>query len=925
MISKEELDNLIQAFIGNEYFGKIINSEEFYFQRLLDLYNEYKAFDTSSFDDKLQDFIENPPAKFNFQKLLDETSHALYYDFFLLIGKMIAVFDEKGYNTTEWNPYDDGRRISRAGLRQDKWTYAFLKYKLNGFNFDGLDAGTYNTFKNSIAFIEEPANHLNVTSNNHRKFISEYFLNKSDDFQDADIISLFEAYCPPLVNPVNKGVLVTNILYRPSIKKLWQIGVVGLIAADCTGWFDEYIDESEGFDAGVIWNSSKPVGGKDTLKYLKDAVESGDGFNIYYSCRGQIKYKAKIIDFALNQKELTAKNWESTYPDIYEFNANFDDYKDPRKHAQIVYLADRLQKIDPIPIEKFKTFNSRANPVQDNMVPLQSEPEEIVPINIIPKKTVNRANTDNDIPLNQILYGPPGTGKTYHTVNKALEVLGIKSEGRPRNLIKKDFDDCVKNGRIVFCTFHQSLAYEDFIEGLKPLKPSPEKNEIAYDVVPGLFKRVCESANRALQDIDVPAQDKTYSDFIEDLSTKIEAEGKVTLKSKTGTDVIIHSITDDELIYASPKLLDQPYRNYGVSKDKLLILDAHFISIKDIGNVVEDIRKVVSGVAHTYYWAVLKAFKDFKEKHKVADYVDTNKNKNYVLIIDEINRGNVSQIFGELITLIEKDKRTGNTEALEVTLPYSKDKFSVPPNLYLIGTMNTADRSVEALDTALRRRFSFVEMPSKPELLSPQQMIWQLWWDFEKADWTDEPWATKERELYDLLGAGHLSKMSIEEKRNLEQQLGAENADSSIFNGNFIGLNLKDLLTKINQRIEKLLSPDHAIGHSYFMSVCSWSDLTEVVYNKIIPLLQEYFYGDFGKIGLVLGKGFIGLKNDVSDDNLFAQFDYNIDDLKEREVYEILDYRKKDSFEVDLGKTAIVIDFKKAIYLLIHNKLEENG
>src|SRR5690606_20783560 len=183
----------------------------------------------------------------------------------------------------------------------------------------------------------------------------------------------------------------------------------------------------------------------------------------------------------------------------------------------------------------------------------------------------------------------------------------------------------------------------------------------------------------------------------------------------------------------------------------------------------------------------------FKEICKRAE---NDPNNDYALFIDEINRGNVSQIFGELITLIEQDKRKGEENELSLILPYSRKSFSVPKNLSIIGTMNTADRSVEALDTALRRRFSFAEMPPKPELIKTEG----------KAE-----------------------------------------------NGIVNGIDLSVLLETINKRIEKLLDKDHMIGHSYFLSVESLKGLKSAFQNKIVPLLQEYFFGDYGKIGLVLG------------------------------------------------------------------------
>jgi len=300
-------------------------------------------------------------------------------------------------------------------------------------------------------------------------------------------------------------------------------------------------------------------------------------------------------------------------------------------------------------------------------------------------------------------------------------------------------DDQIKSKDYTFTTCHQSLSYEDFIEGIKPILSNENDEEkeklVTYEVRKGIFYNACEKAAQK----------------------------------------------------------------------------AGFINLKDCLDKTKEDRK-----------------KGFDKA--------ISENRIHVLFLDEINRCNVSGVFGELITLIEEDKRLGHkNEISDLILPYSQDEFGVPPNLYIIGTMNTADRSVEALDTALRRRFCFVEMMPNPQVL---------------------------------------------ENENFHDRI--------------------LIMEKINQRVELLLDRNYTLGHSYFIK----ENFENSFKNEIIPLLQEYFYNDCGKIGLVLGKGFVREKeiSKNKDTSIFADFDTK-NDIDIIKSYELIPFNE--------------IDFKSAIETLL--------
>ena len=400
-------------------------------------------------------------------------------------------------------------------------------------------------------------------------------------------------------------------------------------------------------------------------------------------------------------------------------------------------------------------------------------------------------NNMNPISLNQILYGPPGTGKTYNTINKALEIINDEEvkqlDFNDRKAVKDLFDKKLKEGQIMFTTFHQSMSYEDFIEGIKPeIEEDAEGGKtVIYEVKKGIFKQIAEEARKIRYQSEEYVQQYTFDDawnkLIELVKDKIS---KKTLLKIGSWEYGLSS--KDSLKYSSVNSPSQ----YTFTITKQNILDSYHKKIaRPSGAFQKDMNEIVEFMKTEFQLA------DYVEENEISNKIEQTP-KPYVLIIDEINRGNVSQIFGELITLIEEDKRLGKNEALEVILPYSKEKFGVPSNLHIIGTMNTADRSVEALDTALRRRFSFVEMMPEYESLNKIQ---------------------------------------------------------------FDDFHLGELMKTINSRIEALLDRDHTIGHSYFINIKpnDTEALKEAFANKIIPLLQEYFYHDYEKIALILGEGFV--------------------------------------------------------------------
>ena len=475
------------------------------------------------------------------------------------------------------------------------------------------------------------------------------------------------------------------------------------------------------------------------------------------------------------------------------------------------------------------------------------------------KKAKPEHKMDSNFPLNQIIYGPPGTGKTYSTTAEAVKLAepawyeetktNASDEQEFRKLVKARYDTLVNQGRIAFTTFHQSFSYEDFVEGIRALTDE-DKGTISYEVVDGIFKQLCTSAsvdvqNDTNQSVNLNGrkvwkmslgdtmgnEEHIYDECSENdyvllgwgqdidftgCSNRQEVKEKLEEHLDTEVERNNYELTSVNQFKNDIKIGDIIIVSDGNHKFRAIAEvtgDYEFLATDNrVG--YQQLRRVKwlrhyspslprerlfkKALSQMTLYQLRPSTIDLSKLSALLNQSETSADGHlpHVLIIDEINRGNLSRIFGELITLIESDKRQGGEDQRTVILPYSKEPFSVPNNLYILGTMNTADKSLAQLDLALRRRFEFIELLPQPELLS----------------------------------------------------------DVTVF-----GLKVSDILNIINQRIEVLLDRDHAIGHSHFWPLKTADSQLEkekligtIFKKRIIPLLQEYFFADWERISWVL-------------------------------------------------------------------------
>lgn len=424
------------------------------------------------------------------------------------------------------------------------------------------------------------------------------------------------------------------------------------------------------------------------------------------------------------------------------------------------------------------------------------------------EKPMENINSDKKIPLNQILFGAPGTGKTYALRNEYFPKYTISE----KSISPESYFEEIVSG----LTWWQTIALALLEVGTSKVNDILENRWVSKKAVLSESKNVRATIWGNLQ----------FHTIIESKTVNYTQRQTPYIFDKTKDKK--WELLENELKEQAPEIYDilDSVNNFKPNPNKEIkhYVFTTFHQSFSYEDFIEGIKPVMEEGKETISYQIENGiFKDLCLK------AQNDTENRYAIFIDEINRGNVSAIFGELITLIEPDKRIGAVNELKVKLPYSKREFGVPKNVDIIGTMNTADRSVEALDTALRRRFSFVEIQPNPSVL---------------------------------------------------------------LNSEYQDVDLKQLLEMINQRIEVLVDKDHQIGHSYFIGIQNLEDLKQTFKDKIIPLLEEYFYGDFGKIGLVLGGSFIYQEENKA--KFPKNFSYENDFLEDKKVYRFTSFENWD-------------------------------
>lgn len=712
------------AVLKTPEMQKIIESKDFYFQKARDVFSKLMEYDNRLLIEEIIDW------KYIKQRESDRDD---VKELLGLIDSLVAYCDIHASNKAELNGYEDNRVLARANIRQNAWIKQMLQYKIDR-------SKCTQAILNTVNYILKPETNINILSEEHRCMISQLLLKKEyvrDNFV-RDVCDYFQELDIQLNNPANRTHLYSRLVYN--LSDIWCDIIKGLVARDRTEWKDSLATEfKNGAKYSVTWWHELPSPKNEILPGLKKTIANDGHFDFYYVENDQAVYKATVKDF-VEASEYSQKMEEWKRKNPVWFSESLDEYVDGHKRAKIIFLSSHFERLQtPIPMELFKMYKDK--------VPVRAHLGAFSDIEQIEINTMEeRIELEKQI-LRQkkqiILQGAPGTGKTYSTAALALSVLDVPFNPNDHNEIMALYDQQRKENRIYFTTFHQSMGYEDFVEGLKPVVADNGK-DVLYKVEDGIFKRIC------IQEDELDF-DRQYQLLLEELK-----KGEIRLNTKTDqAPFTVKPNSSDNLSISSGKNLQTGDSATSITREKLKNRDP-----KDKNS------------------SYIEVIRDYMDKIQQAS-------EPRVLIIDEINRGNISKIFGELITLLEADKRQGGEHPVSAILPYSKKEFSVPSNVYIIGTMNTTDRSTGRIDYAVRRRFAFFTLEADAE--------------------------------------------AIESYYKDSGELG--NKANQLFNA------VKEYVNK--NKTEDLEMEELMVGHSYFMAPTA-EELRLKFRYEIVPLLKEY-------------------------------------------------------------------------------------
>ena len=677
------------------------------------------------------------------------------------------------------------------------------------------------------------------------RFIREYSIEKKKSLANNPFANF-------ITNEVPENIFETDIIKGEEYRVQGSVGKGAWAAVPWVAIYDKNITTSAQKGEYIVYLLSV----YDKILYLtfnQGCTELRNKYSKIETIK-KLKEKSSFIQekiesrgFSKENINLLCEGEKNEKAEMYEAGCIFSKAYNIENLPEEFELREDLKNM----IDIYKEFVSLKNSISKNKQDAERD-----------AKNMNKTD------LNTILYGPPGTGKTYNTVNYAVAICENKNiedvQSEEYEKVLHRYNELKKEGRIAFTTFHQSYGYEEFIEGIKPIVDE-EKKDIEYTIEAGIFKKFCITAAKkaiiATEDMpNVSNNAKVWCVLLDkrdisDLKKKCFEEGSIRI----GWDKEPETITTDTV--GLNEMVRRVLLNFQDEMDigDIIVTQRSNKTIDGIGIVMGDyeyvkedglwprkrkvkwlmigkeidITELNAGIKldrkSVYPLDRISADKILSLVNNPKEVVVETKMKPFVFIIDEINRGNISKIFGELITLIEDTKRDGKMEQASAVLPYSGEFFSVPSNVYILGTMNTADRSIALMDTALRRRFQFVEMMPNTDILK---------------------------------------------------------------NVTVDGVEIAPILEKINERITFLYDREHTIGHAFFTKLKddpTIETLASIFEKSIIPLLQEYFYEDYQKIQLVLGDNgktdpstkFI-LDEEIKVKNIFKSDATDVIDLPEK-------------------------------------------